>query len=83
MACQSIRRLTPAERAHRNEQHAARYEELTIEIQAEELHEYNEQFGPTYQAKHPFKADAVRVHEKVAQRMRAEEAAYNESRVGK
>lgn len=83
MSCLSIRRLTAAERKARDEQRADRFEELTAEIEAEEMHEYNEQFGPLYKAKYPFQADPERVRQKVEARLRAEENNYNESRTDK
>ena len=80
MFCKSIRRLTSTERHRRDELRAERYEELTAEIEAQEMHEYNEQFGPTYKEKHPFKPDGARVHERVEKRLAAEEHEFNQSR---
>lgn len=72
--CHHVRRLTGAERAARDEAEALRYQAVQAEIEAELLHEYNEQFGPTYQAKHPFKIDGARLHEQVIARIRQEMA---------
>lgn len=80
MGCHSIRRLTAAERKARDTQAVERYAELHAIFEAEQLHEYNENFGPTYQAKHPFKLNTERLHEQVCRRIREENAAFEESR---
>lgn len=75
MHCHGIRRLTAAERAARDEAEAMRYDTVRAEIEAELMHEYNEQFGPEYQRRHPFKLDGAAVHDQVLARMRQEQAA--------
>lgn len=74
MHCPSIRRLTAEERAARDEAEAMRYDTVRAEMEAELLHEYNEQFGPEYQRRHPFKLDGPAVHDLTLKRMRAEAA---------
>jgi hypothetical protein len=72
--CPSIRRLSPEERERRDLQEAERYETVRAEIEAELHHEYNEQFGPTFQKLHPFKLDGAAVHDQVLAHLRAESA---------
>lgn len=67
-----IRRLTADERDRKDAQHAARYEELTAQVEAEELAEYDRDFGATYKALHPYKPDGSRVHFKVIDLMHKE-----------
>lgn len=59
MCQRNIRRLTHDER---DEQ---RYEELYAQIEVEERHEHDEQFGPAIK----FKPDGMRVHQKTVARM--------------
>lgn len=59
MCQRNIRRLTPDEHEDR------RYEELYAQIEAEERHEHDEQFGPAIK----FKPDGMRVHLKTMARM--------------
>lgn len=73
MICPSIRRLTAAERAERDERHANKYERVAAEIEQAQREEYEREFGPTYKAKHPYVLDGEALHERVLQRMRAEE----------
>jgi len=76
----SIRKLTAAERADRDEACADRYEELFDEISDRERAEYDEQFGPDFQAKHPYRRDTARIHETVCRQLHAEGLEFDESR---
>ncbi len=80
MACTQIRRLTPMEKKYRAELRAERYDVILAELQAQELHEYNESFGPTYRAKYSFRQSHT-IHDRVEHQLRVEEAAYFESRI--
>lgn len=69
----SIRRLTAAERAARDEAEGMHYDSLYTEIEAAERSEYDEQFGPVYRQQYPYQPDSARIHEKTIARIRAEE----------
>lgn len=73
MSCQSIRRLTHAEREARDAYEAYRYDEIMEYLIAKERAEYEAEFGPTYRAKYPFQA-SHNLHEKVDRMIRAERA---------
>lgn len=76
----SIRRLTAAEKADRDDASADRYEELFDEIAEQERAEYDAQFGTEFQAKHPYRRDTARIHETVCRRLHAEGLDFQESR---
>lgn len=73
MCGRSIRRLTPAERADRDEAEGMLYDTLFAEIEAAERLEYEQQFGPEFRAKHPFTPDRVHNHEEAMMRLRQEQ----------
>jgi hypothetical protein len=73
MICPGIRRLTAAERSERDERHATRYERIESELKESQRAEYEREFGPTYKERHPYVLDGEALHERVLQRMRAEE----------
>jgi len=70
--CPSIRRLTRCEREQRDEREAEQYEAMFAQIEAEQRAEYDANFGPTFQAKWPFKLDGAKVHDMVLARLRAD-----------
>lgn len=69
----SIRRLTAAEREARDEFEGERYDALFAEIEGSERQAYDDEFGPIFKQRHPFKPDRAHIHEKVMARIRAEE----------
>jgi acetyl-CoA acetyltransferase len=72
MCGRSIRRLTADERAARDDLERERYAALYVEIEASARAEYEAQFSPAFQLRHPFKADGARIHAQVLERMESE-----------
>lgn len=63
-------RLSQEQRDKRQEQHVELYERVFAEIEDEERRQYEDDFGPTYRAKHEYKPDGARIHAKVVKRLR-------------
>jgi hypothetical protein len=73
MKCNSTRRLSRAELEERAEYEAEQYEAIFAQIEGEMRAEYDANFGPTFQAKWPFKLDGAKVHDMVLARLRADQ----------
>lgn len=63
-------RLSQEQRDRREERNQELYERVFAEIEDEERRQYEDDFGPTYRAKHPYMADSARIHTKVAKRLK-------------
>lgn len=63
-------RLSQEQRDKRQEQHVELYERVFAEVEDEERAKYEDDFGPTYRAKHPYTADGARSHAKVVKRLK-------------
>lgn len=63
-------RLSQEQRDRREERNQELYERVFAEIEDEERQQYEDDFGPTYRAKWPYKPDGARTHTKVLKRMK-------------
>ena len=71
MSCGSIRRLTGAERAAREERDAELFQEMRAEVEEEMRQEWERDFGPTFKAKYPFNPHSEEIDKITYQRLRA------------
>lgn len=63
-------RLSQEQRDRREERSQELYERVFAEVEDEERRQYEDDFGPTYRAKWPYKQDGVCIHAKVVKRMK-------------
>lgn len=63
-------RLSQEQRDRREDMNQEIYERMFAEIEDEERRQYEDDFGPTYRAKHEYKPDGARIHAKALKRMR-------------
>lgn len=62
--------LNGEERDRRDELAAELHERLTADVEAADRAEYENEFGPTYRALHPYKANSARIEERVCKMIR-------------
>lgn len=63
-------RLSQEQRDRREDMNQELYERVFAEVEDEDRRQYEDDFGPTYRAKHEYNPDGARIHAKVVKRMK-------------
>lgn len=63
-------RLSQEQRDRREDMNQELYERVFAEVEDEERRQYEDDFGPNFRAKWPYKPDGARIHAKVVKRLK-------------